>query len=309
MARIVLLSDIHANLNALNAVKPFAAGLNPDDYWVLGDTLGYGPAPFHTWKAVKRLRPAVWLVGNHDWYVAPQDSAVTDGPTMLRGMVCRVGNNGKKTHVDGPHESAYEVDRRHRDALESTDILTLLPDMPCRANPVANIFAAHAAYCAPDGDGDAHVWLENRLASATPMEAVYQFSGAPWHDLPLDEPALHLGGHTHVTACWERNRQKTATDGASPCDLWTQHGPDGQPELEVAYPLQPGCFYHINPGSVGIPRGRVACPTFAMLDTDVWTVTFYSVYYDVEATRTAMQDLDYPPDLYSIDYLQPCCAR
>ena len=61
--RVAVLSDIHANLPALEAVL---AAVGPSDaLWVLGDTVGYGPQPN---EVVQRLRTAGAhaVLGNHD---------------------------------------------------------------------------------------------------------------------------------------------------------------------------------------------------------------------------------------------------
>ncbi|MGB0388626.1 MAG: metallophosphoesterase family protein [Ardenticatenaceae bacterium] len=64
--RYLILSDIHANLVALEAVLQ-AVDLNAiDEVWCLGDVVGYGPNPN---ECVDRMRElaTVCLVGNHDW--------------------------------------------------------------------------------------------------------------------------------------------------------------------------------------------------------------------------------------------------
>jgi predicted phosphodiesterase len=61
--RIAALSDVHSNLEALEAVL---ADLGPvDGIWLLGDIVGYGPAPQ---QVVERLREAgaIGVRGNHD---------------------------------------------------------------------------------------------------------------------------------------------------------------------------------------------------------------------------------------------------
>jgi diadenosine tetraphosphatase ApaH/serine/threonine PP2A family protein phosphatase len=64
---VALLSDIHANLVALEAVL---ADLPPvDAIWVMGDTVGYGPDPADT-LALLRERGATLVAGNHDRAVA-----------------------------------------------------------------------------------------------------------------------------------------------------------------------------------------------------------------------------------------------
>jgi diadenosine tetraphosphatase ApaH/serine/threonine PP2A family protein phosphatase len=65
--RVGLLSDIHANLVALEAV--LAALGKVDALWVTGDTVGYGPDPSDT-LALLRERDALLVQGNHDRAVA-----------------------------------------------------------------------------------------------------------------------------------------------------------------------------------------------------------------------------------------------
>jgi predicted phosphodiesterase len=65
--RVGLLSDIHANLTALEAV--LAALGTVDALWVTGDTVGYGPDPGDT-LALLRERRALLVQGNHDRAVA-----------------------------------------------------------------------------------------------------------------------------------------------------------------------------------------------------------------------------------------------
>lgn len=61
--RIAVLSDIHANLSALEAV---ASDLPPvDQVWVLGDTVGYGPQPNEVVAALQAIG-ARSVLGNHD---------------------------------------------------------------------------------------------------------------------------------------------------------------------------------------------------------------------------------------------------
>jgi len=61
--RVAVLSDIHANLEALDAV--LAAIPSVDEVWQLGDVVGYGPEPD---EVVARLRDvgAIGVRGNHD---------------------------------------------------------------------------------------------------------------------------------------------------------------------------------------------------------------------------------------------------
>lgn len=63
--RVLILSDIHANLPALEAVLEGAQG-EYDAAWCLGDIVGYGPWPDECVQRVQDLA-AVSVIGNHDW--------------------------------------------------------------------------------------------------------------------------------------------------------------------------------------------------------------------------------------------------
>ncbi|MBA2361105.1 MAG: metallophosphoesterase family protein [Actinobacteria bacterium] len=63
--RIAVISDIHANLYALEAVFAEIERDPPDEIWCLGDTVGYGPRPNECCALVQE-RSSLVLVGNHD---------------------------------------------------------------------------------------------------------------------------------------------------------------------------------------------------------------------------------------------------
>jgi diadenosine tetraphosphatase ApaH/serine/threonine PP2A family protein phosphatase len=66
--RIMVISDIHANLVALEAALADAAG-RYERIWFLGDLVGYGPDPNECVEGLRGLEPSVALSGNHDWAV------------------------------------------------------------------------------------------------------------------------------------------------------------------------------------------------------------------------------------------------
>jgi predicted phosphodiesterase len=63
--RVAVISDIHGNLHALEAVLESIAGDAPDELWCLGDLVGYGPRPNRCCALVAE-RADVCLIGNHD---------------------------------------------------------------------------------------------------------------------------------------------------------------------------------------------------------------------------------------------------
>lgn len=64
--RYLVLSDIHANLDALEAVLAAAAPMGCDRLLVLGDLVGYGADPNAVVDRVRALKPESVIRGNHD---------------------------------------------------------------------------------------------------------------------------------------------------------------------------------------------------------------------------------------------------
>ena len=63
--RLAIVSDIHSNLQALEAVLDEVANVGCDAIWCLGDVVGYGADP-EACVGLVRARAAVCLAGNHD---------------------------------------------------------------------------------------------------------------------------------------------------------------------------------------------------------------------------------------------------
>ena len=62
--KVIVISDVHANLTALEAVLKDAGDF--DEVWCLGDITGYGPDPNECIERVRGLPNLTCLSGNHD---------------------------------------------------------------------------------------------------------------------------------------------------------------------------------------------------------------------------------------------------
>jgi predicted phosphodiesterase len=63
--RLVFFGDVHANLEALNAVLEDIDKKGVDEIFCLGDLVGYGPDPENVVQEIKR-RAIKTIMGNYD---------------------------------------------------------------------------------------------------------------------------------------------------------------------------------------------------------------------------------------------------
>jgi len=133
----LVLSDIHANLTALEAVLEDAGAY--DAVWVLGDLVGYGPDPNECIELVKSFPNLVCLLGNHDAATLGKIDDITFNPTArmavhwtretitaenlayLRQLPESI-HNGEITYAHGsPREPVWEYLLDTRNATENFD--------------------------------------------------------------------------------------------------------------------------------------------------------------------------------------------
>ena len=65
MTKVLVISDVHANLTALEAVLADAGKVN--EVWCLGDIAGYGPDPNECIERIQALPKLTCMMGNHDY--------------------------------------------------------------------------------------------------------------------------------------------------------------------------------------------------------------------------------------------------
>lgn len=112
--RVAVLSDIHANLPALDAVLTTLPAV--DAIWQLGDVVGYGPHPVAVIETLQR-RGAVGVRGNHDlaavgaldteWFNRDARTAVEWSARQLTGPAKRWLAALPATRTDGSFTVAH----------------------------------------------------------------------------------------------------------------------------------------------------------------------------------------------------------
>ncbi len=139
--RLLLLSDIHANQAALQAVLEHAQDKPVDQVVSLGDVLGYGPNPREVLATLRGLNPAYgtrFLLGNHDALAlrlasgeAPDEGLVSE---VLRWQLTQLDPADLAwvaTWQDGAEDSQLGIRYRHGSptSLDTyTDSLTAARD-------------------------------------------------------------------------------------------------------------------------------------------------------------------------------------
>ena len=73
MVRIAVLSDVHSNFDALQAVLSDIGDF--DALVCLGDFVGYGAQPNEVVSKIRSLRPDAIVMGNHDYAVSTGDTS------------------------------------------------------------------------------------------------------------------------------------------------------------------------------------------------------------------------------------------
>ena len=108
MTRVLVISDVHANITALEAVLANAGKV--DEVWCLGDIAGYGPDPNECIEVIQALPNLTCMMGNHD-YAAIGDMALetfnVDAKKALlwqRGVLTDSSKNFLRTLLQRPKQ-------------------------------------------------------------------------------------------------------------------------------------------------------------------------------------------------------------
>jgi len=110
--KVLVISDVHANLTALEAVLKASGGV--DATWCLGDLVGYGPDPNEVIGLIRAIPNLTCLLGNHD-------------AAVIGGIPLEAFNGDARRSLE-VHE--LEVNS------ESLDYLRSLPQTPQRRGDV-----------------------------------------------------------------------------------------------------------------------------------------------------------------------------
>lgn len=287
MSRYAVISDIHGNRHALEAVLRAMARLDVDGVICLGDIVGYGPAPGPCIDLVTRYCDVI-VQGNHD-------EAVVD---FRRAAM-----------FNGPARTAIEWTQDHLGPLHLSALNQL--------QPVAYI--DHNVICVHDnpapGPSD---YVYDQFIAATSFGGFDRQICLIGHThVPVvfeAPPGGETGARETRSGEAGAGRKAAGKDGAGkerlPADADTApSGLDHDPLMQAVRPdqirviapnhekpieLAADCRYICNPGSVGQPRDADPRASFAILDTDGLTFTMIRCEYDIAAAQRDSQEAGLP---------------
>ncbi|MFC1961116.1 metallophosphoesterase family protein, partial [Chloroflexota bacterium] len=173
--RLAILSDIHGNVVALNALLDDLASVGgADQTWILGDLVAFGPAPVETLDVIRSLPEETTQViqGNTDRYVATWARPHERKPTVdtwdqyCQQMLQRDAN--------------FTWTSMHISSEDAIYLLELGTDLDLLVTGYGPVVAFHAG---PDDD-------EMDLHADTPEDVLLDA-------LLVREGRMAIGGHTH----------------------------------------------------------------------------------------------------------------
>lgn len=273
MQRWAILSDIHGNIEALDAVLADVEAHRVDHIAVLGDVIDYGPDPVACLDRVAELAD-VWLVGNHEAYAVAHDEDAEESD-MLRWSKPLLDASATWQRI----RAMIEADGADAHASKVVDRMHFV----------------HASAKSPTKQ---YVWpgheIQYVIFNRQIDERITEF---------LDEFAAPHGfnGHTHVPAMLTRHRHHGVFDSYHGVDRHHVHTFVG-PNAIFFVPKSPCTIREladvnmvINVGSVGQPRrlgdNRAA---YALYTGD--TVEFRRVEYPWMVTAAKLAKLDIDPE-------------
>lgn len=280
--RALVLSDIHANLVALETVLSAAEG-QYDTVWCLGDVVGYGPRPNECVALIREIA-SICIMGNHDW--------------------AALARPGLDVDDFNPHARQAVLWTRETLTEESIAFLNGLPDTPVQPEAAPQLLLTHASPRQPVYEYilTPSIALENFSAfneaiclfGHTHKPVIFRWQlheelhtdpdeiDAPFFDEEFDDESYA------ITAVDERTAMRTvATVDALP-------PPPGE-VLQLTYSEQERLI--INPGSVGQPRDNDARAAYAIIDLAKMTWHYNRVAYPIELTQNQMRAAQLPKRL------------
>lgn len=300
--RIAVISDVHANSLALDAVLKDVDRHDVDGLWSLGDMIGRGYDPLRCARTLMRryhaqsaIHQQAWLCGNHEKSLLDEKGVGFVKDPDAESSISAMGGNVYMIQMILEHRTRLFGD----DHTKNADIEKWLRSLPPYRDPLfGHVYLAHGVYelndvGAVDADKTFSVYPFDDANVSDMMQRLISLRGVTH--------GLIMGGHTHVSRLlvWDDVTQRARNVDKH---LLTQHHFDLTQQL-----------VYVNVGSVGFPRRYPPyddlCPTYVLLETEDDTfdkvhITYRRVAYQVPVEIIPNQ---YPKPYR--DELLRCCQH
>ena len=256
--KYAILSDIHGNLEALNATLEVCRQEKADSYVCLGDIVGYNANPKECLEIVRALPGLTVVKGNHDEYVSNNDE-------VMEGF-----NPHAKAAVLWTKAQLTEEDRKW------------LAGLPMRLTiKGANMTIVHATLDGPDAWGyifDTHHAADNFSYQFTQL----CFCGHSHVPVAFSKRPIALRVNRTIEDIPE----------------WTSEGDTDYSIADaIPIDIEQGVKYLMNVGSIGQPRNHDPRASFCIYDTDKKQVIRYRLPYNVALTQQKIRAANLPERL------------
>jgi len=262
MPKYAVLSDIHANAEALEAVLAKCRSVGADQFLFLGDLVGYNADVKRCLELARELNFVAAVRGNHDDFAIKKDEIPS-------------GFNTNAAIAIGWTRSM--ITDEDREFLESMPLKRTVPGIP--------VTLVHATLDSPETWGyvfDTHHAVGNFSYQLSQV----CFCGHSHVPVAFDKAPFASGRKlVEVIDAWEHSAAYPLAD-----DDFTISD-----ELEVK--LEKGHKYLFNIGSIGQPRNGDNRASFAVYDTEAQSVTRYRVPYDIAAAQARVREAGLPERL------------
>ena len=304
--RIAVFGDVHANLEALEAVLKDAEQLGITQFACTGDLVGYGPNPSECLEIVKALGCPV-VKGNHDEYAATDISLKDFTLHAMNALIWTREHltDGERAWLDGLPMEVDVTTKYTEDTQKGIGGSGSVPTGDDTEVVPPKVTTEYAENTEPGTGGTtssssidsgkaASTDLNNHqspIINAFHLVHSSVFEPAHWKYiikpeeaekvLPLQQQNLVFFGHTHIPSAYAFNPETGECRSTVPL-------PEGKLVLES------GWKWLVNPGSVGQPRDKDPRAAYMILDPEAGTVEQRRVEYDFEITADKILDAGLP---------------
>ena len=266
MPKYAVLSDIHGNLEALEAVLQVCSAMGVEKFIVLGDIVGYNADPAKCIEIIRNLNPAAVVRGNHDDYA--------------------ISSNMENSGFNINAQIAIQWTRDHL-SEEDREWLSKLPYKA--VIPECNATAVHATLDSPEGWG--YIFdVQHAAAHFTYQIKPVCFCGHSHVPVAFDKIPF---------ANSERRAIECIPEWEGDFDPYDEESfeKDFSVGDMLTVKLEKGHKYLFNIGSIGQPRNGDPRASFAIYNSDEQTVSRCRVPYDIATAQQKVLEAGLPDRL------------